>query len=191
MFFLAALPSACDRKSQPAQSNSAPNAIAPLVETIATDTTAYSSAHYLFLRVLSDGRLEYHDRFRVDLTQPLPLLNYTLTAADLTELHAVLNDPQVAALSGSFAREDAGVTHAEWIVHIPRRDHLQTIAFVNFGNFHGGPGKPPLPDSAFRLGCTIEKLHYQSPSQSKLFTWTPTDECKKFTAPQQSALQKP
>lgn len=113
---------------------------------------------HLYLRVYSDGRVEYEDE-----RMKGPVLDYfvrraKLSAAEVKALSGHLNGPVVRTLAKEYPALDRSMDHAiDLTVSITRADQPQMILIRNFS-----PASPraseAYPPGLIQLLCKIERL---------------------------------
>jgi hypothetical protein len=134
----------------------------PIVEVIATDHQLHTRTKYVFLRAFSDGTVEYHDPWHVDLFDPV-LTRKKLSLEQLSHLKKVLSEPEVSELSGEYHGGQGVDTSLRWDVTIATSDGAHTFTIWNFtyGLAHGPlPGRL-ITEAASRVGCAFEDISNQ------------------------------
>jgi len=133
-----------------------------IVEVIATDHQLNTKTKYVFLRAFSDGTVEYHDPWHVDLFEPA-LTRKRMSAEQLSRLKKMLSEPEVSKLNGEYHGGQGVDTSLRWDVTIATPSGARTFTIWNFtyGLAHGLlPGRP-ITEPARRVGCTIEDTSNQ------------------------------
>lgn len=133
-----------------------------IVEVIAIDNQLHSKVKYVYLRAYSDGSVEYHDRWHIDLFNPSPT-RVKLSAEQLNRLEKILSEPETLKLAGEYHGGQGVDTSLRWDVTIPTPDGTHTFTLWNFTyRFDHGllPGRP-IGDSARKVGCALEEMSHE------------------------------
>ena len=133
-----------------------------IVEVIATDHQLNTKTKLVFLRAFSDGTVEYHDPWHVDLFEPA-LTRKKMSAEQLSRLKKMLSEPEVSRLSGEYNGGQGVDTSLRWDVTIatPGRAHKFTIWTFAYGLVHGLLAGRPITGPARTVGCTLEDTSNQ------------------------------
>jgi hypothetical protein len=113
---------------------------------------------HLYLRVYSDGRVEYESERMVKARLEYFTQRSILSAREIKELSDYLNDRDVQALAKEYPPIEIPIDHAiDLTVAITRTNRTQTIVVRNFS-----PTSPrasgAYPTSLIGLLCKIERL---------------------------------
>ncbi len=133
-----------------------------IVAVIATDHQLNTRVKYVFLRAFSDGTVEYHDPWHVDLFEPA-LTRKKMSTEQLSRLKKMLSGPEVSKLNGEYHGGQGVDTSLRWDVTIatPGGAHTFTIWNFTYGLVHGLlPGRP-ITEPVRRAGCVIEDIGNQ------------------------------
>jgi hypothetical protein len=152
----------------------------PLIEVIATDYQVWSSYKFLFLRVFPDGKAEYNDIRRVDLTRPPVILRKTVSAEVMSQLATLISETGVRKLDGVYSGNIGKDTSLKWDITLSRVEEKQKITWFNFTYGLDEKPKRPIPNEAIELGCVILKISDHLRGSLMEREWLP-DQCKKPT----------
>ena len=133
-----------------------------VVEVLATDYQAFSKTKYVYLRVLSDGTVVYHDPWHIDLFESAPTRKQ-MSAAQLNRLKGILSEPKVSELSGDYNGGQGVDTSLLWEITVatPSGARMFTLHNFTYGFDHGLlPGRP-ITEPARRIGCALEEVSNQ------------------------------
>ena|SRR5579859_3645180 len=148
----------------------------PILEVVEISGAEWESLRYLYLRVFPDGKVEFHDPIKIDLTRDVPLIRGKLSEQEMARLVSLLGSRETRGLSGTFERGDMGVIRSLLMIRMARDDDFQDLEFVNFDSDNQMDGGRAYTAEADRLGCTIERLRRRARNDP----WE-SPACKKIT----------
>ena len=134
----------------------------PILEVVEISGPEWRSDRYLYLRVFSDGSMEFQDPMKIDLTNEIPIVRKKLSEQEMTQLTSVLTSKELQRLSGTYERENVGNIRSVLLIEIARDDRTQALEFVNFDSKYPTERGRAYTADAERLGGLIEKLRGQS-----------------------------
>lgn len=149
-----------------------------ILEVINSHFTVGRKIRSTYLRVFSDGRVECHTIKYWNEADSVK--KSTLSAQELQELKAELNNPELSQIKTTYGLVYPVVdSWMEWNIKIPRGWGYKEITVRNFSPVGARKGNQPYPDALVKLGCDIWKLRKQVYGDESYFG---NDECKEVLA---------
>lgn len=148
----------------------------PILEVVEISGPDWWEDRYLYLRLFLDGRAEFQDPRKIDLTKEMPAASKKLSEQDREKLMTILSSKETRELSGIYEKENIGNIRSILMIEIERSDGKQHLEFVNFDSDRAMEGGRAYTPAAERFGSIIRKAREDSlekrplPSESKQST---------------------